>query len=156
MDIIEKVVLSDGMRQIDSNVVISSRISNENGLFFTETPCIATFVYAYINRLMIIMIIIIRHIFIDNLAKGKPTKQSSTYRGAEASRAVDGNRDPLYKSSSCTHTQRNNKPWWRVDLESEEEVGVVRITNRQESPDRLNRFFIFIGNVDGRISGNTK
>ena len=114
-----------------------------------------TSVYAYFEKLMI-MIMTIRHILIDNLARGKPTKQSSTYRGAEASRAVDGNKDPLFKSNSCTHTQKNHQAWWRVDLESEEEIRVVRITNRQESSDRLKRIFIFIGNVDGRISGNAK
>ena len=52
-----------------------------------------------------------------NLARNKPTKQSSTAYNGHPERAVDGNRNDDYNRSSCTHTDDRTPPWWRVDLQ---------------------------------------
>ena len=83
-----------------------------------------------------------------NIAIGKPTLQSSESSHGESKRAVDGNKDPIYESNSCTATQAEKLPWWRVDLEKEEEVRIVSITNRQEIAYRLKHVKIYVGNVD--------
>ena len=51
---------------------------------------------------------------------------------------MDGNRSPYI--SKCTHTQLENNPWWRVDLERVEPVVEVNIVNRY-------------GAVAGRLDG---
>lgn len=45
-----------------------------------------------------------------NLALNKPTTQSSTDFGAEASRAVDGNTDGNWNGASVTHTLNEHQP----------------------------------------------
>ena len=51
-----------------------------------------------------------------DLALKKTTAQSSTDYNGFSSRAVDGNLGPYYGSKSCTHTKKEQYPWWRVDL----------------------------------------
>ena len=92
--------------------------------------------------------------FIANIAKGKAARQSSTSDNGDPNRAVDGNKDPRYAANSCSHTGNDHQAWWRVDLGNEEEVLVVKITNRQEASSRLRRIRIFVGNVDGKPSDN--
>ncbi|HWO18473.1 MAG TPA: discoidin domain-containing protein [Kofleriaceae bacterium] len=67
-----------------------------------------------------------------NLAAGKLTSQSSTYLGASASRAVDGNTDGNYSSGSVTHTNEEAQPWWQVDLGAVTDIGQVVLTNRTD------------------------
>ena len=66
------------------------------------------------------------------MALDKPTKQSSTRYGGFSRRAVDGKKNPSYRSGSCTHTSRQSKPWWRVDLGSKHKVVSVALTNRKD------------------------
>ena len=75
----------------------------------------------------------------ENLALGKPTKQSSTHGNAGPSRAVDGNRNSNFDSSSCTHTQSKKGSWWQVDLEAIYEIRDVVITNRGDCCGKLNQ-----------------
>ena len=70
--------------------------------------------------------------YIANAARGKPTKQSSTGFGGASSRAVDGNKNPSWGGGSCTHTNRQSRPWWRVDLQSTHKVSSVALTNRKD------------------------
>ena len=51
-----------------------------------------------------------------NLALDKPTAQSSECCGGDPARAVDGNPSPNWNDASCTHTNKEASPWWRVDL----------------------------------------
>ncbi|XP_050992944.1 uncharacterized protein LOC127181948 [Labeo rohita] len=84
----------------------------------------------------------------ENLALGGKTVQSSTYdsRGT-AQRAVDGNRNSDYHQSSCTHTQFELNPWWRVDLKDVYSVSRVIITNRGDCcQERIIGAEIRIGN----------
>ena len=72
-----------------------------------------------------------------NLALGKPTSQSSIYGGKVSSRAVDGNKDGMIflsggvvNSESCTHTDMEDDPWFRLDLQDTRSVGRVSIVSR--------------------------
>ena len=88
----------------------------------------------------------------ENIAAHKSASQSSTYYDADASRAVDGNRDNNYRHHSVTHTNFQDHSWWKVDLEKEEGVGTVRIYNRGDSNvgDRLSNFDVILLDKDGK------
>ena len=80
-----------------------------------------------------------------NVALRGRAAQSSDH--APASRAIDGNRDSHYESGSCTHTNTENNPWWRVDLLESYVVTSVIITNRKDCcAERINGAEIHIGN----------
>ena len=49
------------------------------------------------------------HHYTGNIAKGKPTDQSSFGWNGPSSRAVDGNANPLYGAGSCTATQKDRE-----------------------------------------------
>ncbi|XP_078693220.1 uncharacterized protein LOC144922968 [Branchiostoma floridae x Branchiostoma belcheri] len=80
-----------------------------------------------------------------NLAFEKPTAQSSTGYGGVAERAVDGNTDPNWGGGSCTHTNQEGTPWWRVDLGTSQAIGSVVVFNRNEQSQRLNNFRVHVG-----------
>ncbi|KAK9514331.1 hypothetical protein VZT92_027806 [Zoarces viviparus] len=85
----------------------------------------------------------------ENVAlRGKAT-QSDRYEhvfGA-ASNAIDGNREANFHLGSCTHTDQETNPWWRVDLLESYIVTSVTITNRGDCcKNRLNGAKIHIGN----------
>jgi formylglycine-generating enzyme required for sulfatase activity len=52
----------------------------------------------------------------QNVARGQPTRQSSTAYGGEASRAVDGIKDGNWGAGSITHTGNGDHEWWEVEL----------------------------------------
>uniref|UniRef100_A0A3Q4GT30 Si:ch73-359m17.2 n=1 Tax=Neolamprologus brichardi TaxID=32507 RepID=A0A3Q4GT30_NEOBR len=82
-----------------------------------------------------------------NLALKKTAVQSSTSGTVGiAGKAVDGNRDANYQSGSCTLTNAESDPWWRVDLVNVYTIGTVMITNRQELENGLDGAEIWIGN----------
>lgn len=87
----------------------------------------------------------------ENIAAHKSASQSSTAYGADASRAVDGNRDNDYGHRSVTHTDFQDHSWWKVDLAKEEGVGTVRVYNRGDSNvgDRLSNFDVILLDKDG-------
>ncbi|KAJ7999310.1 hypothetical protein DPEC_G00193060 [Dallia pectoralis] len=82
-----------------------------------------------------------------NLALNGVAAQSSLYGNRKASDAIDGDRTSHYHSGSCTHTQNDTNPWWRVDLKDVYRVSTVSLTNRKDCcPERLNGAEIRIGN----------
>ena len=87
----------------------------------------------------------------ENIAAHKSASQSSTYYDADASRAVDGNRDNVYRHHSVTHTNFQDHSWWKVDLAKEESVGTVRIYNRGDGDvaNRLSNFDVILLDKDG-------
>ena len=64
------------------------------------------------------------------VSAGKPTKQSSDLVSGVSGRAVDGNTATVYGGNSCTHTNSETDPYWRVDLQQVEAVGAVKLVNR--------------------------
>ena len=85
--------------------------------------------------------------FLD-LALGQSSMQSSTDLGGSSSRAVDGGTSKDYSLDSCTHSNLESNPWWRVDLGSSRLVGEVVLVNRNctgACADRLKEFEIWIG-----------
>uniref|UniRef100_UPI003AAE69FF uncharacterized protein n=1 Tax=Centroberyx gerrardi TaxID=166262 RepID=UPI003AAE69FF len=82
----------------------------------------------------------------NNIAVGGNVTQSSVYDNAVPERAIDGNRASHLAQDSCTHTQADFKPWWRLDLLKSYKVNYVTITNREDCcPERINGAEIRIG-----------
>ncbi|CAJ1063011.1 pentraxin fusion protein-like [Xyrichtys novacula] len=83
----------------------------------------------------------------ENLALKGKASQSTMYQDGMASFAIDGNNDSLWSHKSCSHTNNNFAPWWRLDLIKTHKVFSVKITNRQnpEAFTRLNGAELRIG-----------
>ena len=81
----------------------------------------------------------------ENIALQRNTAHFRQHGGGAASRAVDGNFDGLWKHGSCTHTQLQTDPWWRVDLGSRKSVSEVFIVNRVGLEKRLNNAELRVG-----------
>uniref|UniRef100_H2S6N7 Si:cabz01040626.2 n=1 Tax=Takifugu rubripes TaxID=31033 RepID=H2S6N7_TAKRU len=84
-----------------------------------------------------------RHV-VRNVALKSPAVQSSEKDAAAAGRAVDGNRDPAERST-CTLTQSESGPWWRVDLQDEYKIDAVTITSVDDKKTNLDGVEIWIG-----------
>ncbi|XP_042321520.1 uncharacterized protein LOC121929725 [Sceloporus undulatus] len=71
---------------------------------------------------------------VRNLAENRPAFQSSFLENMEtcfANKAVDGDcNGDWYKSSSCIHTDRDQEPWWYVDLGDHYAIAAVIVKNR--------------------------
>ncbi|XP_039662591.1 uncharacterized protein LOC120562764 isoform X2 [Perca fluviatilis] len=82
-----------------------------------------------------------------NIARGGNVIQSSLYGNAIPERAIDGNRASDWAQGSCTHTNNDLKPWWRLDLMKTYRINTVTITNRGDCcSERINGAEIHIGN----------
>jgi hypothetical protein len=85
----------------------------------------------------------------SNLALGKPATQSSlsewSLRSDEANGAVTG----AVSGEFTFHTNAEERPWWMVDLLSQQPVGFVRVFNRMDIPQRANGLEIVVS-ADGR------
>ena len=69
----------------------------------------------------------------ENIARQGKASQSTTYQGADAGRAIDGNTDGTYSKKSVQHTGDGDKaPWWEVDLGSERLLEKVVLWNRTD------------------------
>ncbi|KAL3980271.1 insulin-like growth factor-binding protein 9 [Sarotherodon galilaeus] len=93
----------------------------------------------------------------DNLAlQGKAT-QSSLYGFGFAYNAIDGNRNSKWEEGSCTHTNNNISPWWRLNLRKTHKVFSVKIVNIDSNPERLNGAEIRIGDsLDNNGNNNPR
>ncbi|WP_344246647.1 glycosyl hydrolase family 95 catalytic domain-containing protein [Isoptericola hypogeus] len=81
----------------------------------------------------------------ENLARGKPSSQSSVVSGGVPSRAVDGDTDGVWGNGSVTHTASQNQPWWQVDLGSSQPIGEIAVWNRTDCcSDRLSDYYVFV------------
>ena len=72
-----------------------------------------------------------------NVALKKKASQSSTYGGAGAERAVDGNTDGNWSHNSITHTLNGDKEWWEADLGALYPVQKLVLWNRNGIEERL-------------------
>jgi hypothetical protein len=69
----------------------------------------------------------------SNLAHKGKAKQSSTYPGGEASRAIDGNTNGQWEKNSVAHTaSKDPSPWWEVDLGKLSPIERIAIWNRTD------------------------
>ncbi|XP_033958264.1 fucolectin-2-like [Pseudochaenichthys georgianus] len=80
-----------------------------------------------------------------NLAIQGKAAQSSVHGNADASKAIDGNRDSNYYQGSCSHTDNDLNAWWRLALPKTHKVFSVKITNRDSYHERLDGAEIRIG-----------
>ncbi|XP_029927575.1 fucolectin-5-like [Myripristis murdjan] len=93
----------------------------------------------------------------ENLALRGRATQSSVYSTGIAMNAIDGNRANRWDHGSCSHTQDNFNPWWRLDLLKTYKVDSVSITNRDILPERINGIEIRIGNsLDNNGNNNPR
>ncbi|KAI1885644.1 hypothetical protein AGOR_G00205950 [Albula goreensis] len=84
---------------------------------------------------------------LENVALKGSASQSSLDYGGLAQAAIDGNREGNYGEGSCSHTEMETNPWWRVDLLGVYRVSSIVITNRGDSlSERINGAQIHIGN----------
>ena len=60
---------------------------------------------------------------------------------------MDGNSATLFEDSSCTHTDKEDRAWWIVDLGKVERVNEVYIVNRDHYKNRLSNFEIRVGRL---------
>ncbi|XP_070570276.1 low-density lipoprotein receptor-like [Ptychodera flava] len=89
----------------------------------------------------------------NNLATGKPARQSSDLdaRGV-ASHAVDGDKYGNFFRNSCSHTQSDFEPWWKVDLLMTYRIIRVHIVNRDDCCyDRLIGAVVRAGNDEDHL-----
>nr|XP_056710576.1 fucolectin-like [Euleptes europaea] len=96
-----------------------------------------------------------------NLARGRPTSQSSTYPVASgivglSSNAVDGNCDGQWSSGSCSHTCGDLNAWWSVDLGREYAISLVVVKNREDfCGKRMRGATIHVGDQMGDFSARS-
>ncbi|XP_067301255.1 uncharacterized protein [Pseudorasbora parva] len=82
-----------------------------------------------------------------NLAIGRSATQSSTYGSWMAEQAIDFNPGFTQPSLSCSSTNNQTDPWWRLDLRNTYRVSRVVVTNRNDCcPERINGAEVRIGN----------
>ena len=81
----------------------------------------------------------------ENLAIRGKASQSSLHSFGIAYNAIDGNHASKWEEASCTHTNNDISPWWRLDLGKTHKVFSVKITNRDAHAQRLNGAEIRIG-----------
>ncbi|WP_129670275.1 hypothetical protein [Candidatus Chloroploca sp. Khr17] len=87
--------------------------------------------------------------------------QSSTVGDAVAARAIDGIIDPAFANGSVTQTEAEDAPWWQVDLGLTQELGAVRVWNRNNlgcddltCAAQLRNFYVFVSDTDLRTISN--
>ncbi|XP_068178912.1 fucolectin-1-like [Antennarius striatus] len=81
----------------------------------------------------------------ENLALQGKACQSSLWEYGLAYNAIDGNPDSKWEDGSCTHTNNDVNPWWRLDLRKTHKVFSVKVTNMEDDPERLQGAEIRIG-----------
>uniref|UniRef100_A0A673GW51 Fucolectin tachylectin-4 pentraxin-1 domain-containing protein n=1 Tax=Sinocyclocheilus rhinocerous TaxID=307959 RepID=A0A673GW51_9TELE len=101
-----------------------------------------------VTHIIFLLIIVYYFMLKGNLALGGKAVQSSTYSDLGAAQnAVDGNRQSSYALGSCSVTNGDMNPWWRVDLLDVYRVTRVSITNRGDCCEkRIEGIQIRIGN----------
>ncbi|XP_018430880.1 PREDICTED: fucolectin-like [Nanorana parkeri] len=70
-----------------------------------------------------------------NIARSGEATQSSTYVSgvsSVASNAIDGRKDQDWNHNSCTATNEDWEPWWRLDLKQKQSVYVIKVYARSD------------------------
>lgn len=63
---------------------------------------------------------------------GGTATQSSQYHADSADKAIDGNRDNQWNHHSCSVTQYESSPWWRLNLLKPYKINNVTITFHED------------------------
>ncbi|KAF7650905.1 hypothetical protein LDENG_00119210 [Lucifuga dentata] len=93
----------------------------------------------------------------ENLALQGKASQSSQYENGIASYAIDGNRANVWAKASCSHTNNDFKPWWRLDLRKTHKVFSITIVSRIILPERLIGAEVLIGDsLDNNGNNNPR
>ena len=80
-----------------------------------------------------------------NIAPTGTASQKSTFAGAAASRAIDGNTAAEYEKGSVSHTaDQTGDPWWEVELKDSYPIHKISVWNRAEAAERLEGFRITV------------
>ncbi|XP_075703622.1 fucolectin-4-like [Rhinoderma darwinii] len=87
------------------------------------------------------------YIPIRNIALQGRATQSSIYSGTtSAINAIDGNLNSNFHLGSCSCTNAEGSPWWRVDLLRPHQISHIVITNRGDCcGERLNGAKLLVG-----------
>ena len=86
-----------------------------------------------------------------NVAKGKPSGQSSVYGGAYASRANDGKTAGNYQKYQVSSTNKESGAWWEVDLGDVYDISSINIYNRTDCcPERLSNYSVLVSKTPFR------
>ena len=90
-----------------------------------------------------------------NLALAGTASQSTTDYGGSAARAIDGNTDGTWSSSSTTHTANtDSQPYWDLDLGAIKDITNIKLWNRTDCcSGRLTNFHVFVS--DAAFTGTT-
>jgi len=97
----------------------------------------------------------------ENVAKDKPTYQSSTYQDSQknlavSSRAVDGSTNTHYwaKNQGCAHTNFEKHPFWGVNLLRPHTIRGVTVYNRMDDGSgRLSNFRVRVLDKNKNLVG---
>ncbi|CAJ0955947.1 unnamed protein product [Ranitomeya imitator] len=85
-----------------------------------------------------------------NIAKRGEASQESDLQHeimGYAKNAIDGSKETSYYMGSCTHTNKVNNPWWKLDLKQAYKISYVILTNRMDCcTERLMGAEVRIGN----------
>ncbi|WP_026319247.1 discoidin domain-containing protein [Amorphus coralli] len=85
---------------------------------------------------------------LTNLANGATARQSATIGGADAVRALDGDRNGAFASGSVTHTDEDPNAWIEIDLGASERIDEIRIFNRTDCCGaRLDGAWVLVSNA---------
>ncbi|XP_072269366.1 fucolectin-like [Pyxicephalus adspersus] len=68
-----------------------------------------------------------------NIALTGEASQSSTLPYTNfANKSIDGSKDLNWMHGSCSHTEGEVNPWWRIDLKNKYKVNVVVVSGRTD------------------------
>ncbi|XP_069588191.1 fucolectin-6-like isoform X2 [Ranitomeya imitator] len=85
-----------------------------------------------------------------NIARNGEASQISDYQyplATYAKNAIDGISNTEFSKGSCTHTNYDKDPWWKLDLKQNYKILNVVLTNRMDCcPERLIGAEVRIGN----------
>ncbi len=89
----------------------------------------------------------------QNLALNGKASQSSDNAGVPASKAIDGNTDGALSAASVAQTQDENQPWWQVELEEQDTIGLIQIYNCTDDSfkDALTNFTVTVWDTNNTL-----
>uniref|UniRef100_H3AF12 Fucolectin tachylectin-4 pentraxin-1 domain-containing protein n=1 Tax=Latimeria chalumnae TaxID=7897 RepID=H3AF12_LATCH len=96
--------------------------------------------------LILFLHVIFKGLADSNALTGTATQSSLHDVNGVAAHAIDGNKNPNYEGLSCTRTQADFAPWWRLDLQEQHIIITVVITNRGDCcSERLRGVQVWVG-----------